>query len=90
MILKLKNTNFINKNPILISNININKIIVFNKLPFGKQDFKFFIGYKDAKKIRPLCIFQTKMIIYKRDFDNTKRMYFLIKDEHFFDKYNGI
>ena len=63
MILKLKNTNFINKNPILISNININKIIVFNKLPFGKQDFKFFIGYKDAKKIRPICIFQTKMII---------------------------
>ena len=24
---------------------------VSNKLPFSKQDFKYFIGYKDAKKI---------------------------------------
>ena len=28
-----------NKNAILISYIHINKIVVSNKLPFGKQDF---------------------------------------------------
>ena len=28
----------------------INKIVVSNKLPFGKQDFKYFIGYKDDEK----------------------------------------
>ena len=43
--------------PILINNIDINKIVVSNKVPFNKRDFKYFIGYKDAKKIRPLCIF---------------------------------
>ena len=45
-----------NKSPISISNIDINKIVVSNKLPFGKQDFKYFICYKGSEKIRPLCI----------------------------------
>ena len=38
------------KSLISVNNIDIIKIIVSNKLPFGKQDFKYFIGYKDAKK----------------------------------------
>ena len=37
------------KSPILISNIDINEIVVSNKLPFGNQNFKYFIRYKDAK-----------------------------------------
>ena len=61
-----------------------------NKLPFGKQDFRYFTGYRDAEKIRPLCTFRPKMSIYKIFFDKTKRMYFLIKHESFFDKYNEI
>ena len=36
------------KSPILINDLNIDKIVVSDKLPFGKQDFKYFIGYKDA------------------------------------------
>ena len=44
MTLKFKNTNFINISPISINNIDINEIIVPNKLPFGKQDFKYFFG----------------------------------------------
>ena len=39
-----------NKNPTLIDNINANKIVVSNKISFGKNDFKYSIGYKDAKK----------------------------------------
>ena len=34
--------------------MDINKVVVSNKFPFGKQDFKYFIGYKDNKEIRPL------------------------------------
>ena len=49
-----------NKNPISINNININKIVVSNKHLFGKQDFKYLIGYKDTKNIRPLCTFRPK------------------------------
>ena len=40
-----------NKNPILINNIDINKIAVSNKVSFGKNDFKYFIDYKNSKKI---------------------------------------
>ena len=67
------------ESPISISDININKIIVSNKLLFGKQDFKYFIGYKDARKIRSLYIFRSRMGIYKKYFDQTKYMCFLIK-----------
>ena len=33
-----------NESPILINDIDINEIVVSNKLPFGKQDFRYFIG----------------------------------------------
>ena len=46
--------------------MDINKIVVSNKLPFGNQDFKYFIGFKDAKKVKPLYIFLSKMRIDKR------------------------
>ena len=35
---------------ISIKNIDINKIIVSNKLSFGKKKFKLFIGFKNARK----------------------------------------
>ena len=56
------------KIPILINNIAINKIVLSNKFPFGKQDFKCLIGYTDSEKIAPLCIFSAPMIIYKGNF----------------------
>ena len=79
IILKLKKTNFINI-----------KALFWKKLLFSKKDFKYFTGYKNATKIRPLCIFLPKMRIYKRGFVKTKCMRFLIKDETFFDKYTEI
>ena len=57
-----------NKSPIVRNEIDINKIVVSNKFPFGKQDFKYFIGYKDSEENRPLCIFRLQMLIYKRNF----------------------
>ena len=52
MTLKLKNRNFIKIKSLFcsVNNIDINKIIVCNKLPLGKQDFRYFTGYKDHKK----------------------------------------
>ena len=66
--------------PYLINNININKIVVSNKVSFGKKHFRYFIGYRDGKKIRPLCILLQKMSAYRRDYAETKYMSFLIKD----------
>ena len=45
------------KEPISIRNIDINEIVVSNKVCFSKKRFKYFIGYKGAKKIWPLYIF---------------------------------
>ena len=36
--------------PIQMNDSDINKIIVSNKFLSGKQDFKYFIGFKDSKK----------------------------------------
>ena len=33
------------KGPTSIKNIDINKIVVSNKVPFGKKGFNYFIGY---------------------------------------------
>ena len=49
-----------------------------------------FIGHRDAKRIKPFCIFFPKMSAYGRDFDETKYMSFLINDEELLEKYNEI
>ena len=48
-----------------------------------KNGFKYFISYKDwlEKKVRPL---------YKRDFDETKYISLLGKNEELLKKYNKI
>ena len=46
-----------NKSRILISDIDINKIVVSNKFLFGKQDFKYFIGYEDSETINLYAYF---------------------------------
>ena len=84
-----------NKKIIKFDDIEIKKIQIsqikkfyFDKLFFGKKYFKYFVGYKDAKKVRLLwCIFLKKISAYRRDFDKTKCMSFMIKDE--FAKYSA-
>ena len=41
---------------------------------------QYFIGYKENKKVRPLWIILPKLIAYRRDFDETKYIPFLVKD----------
>ena len=45
---------------------------------------------QDAKKIRPLCIFLPKTTAYRKDFDETKSMSFLIRDDELLENYNEI
>ena len=63
-------------------------IIVASKVSSSKNGFKYFIGYKNAKKIRALCIFFPNMNIYRRYFNKTRYMPFLIKDNELLEKYN--
>ena len=75
------------KSLILINNIDINEIAVSNKFLFSKQDFKYFLGYKDNQEIKLLRIFFPEMSIHKRYSDKTKCMYFMKKCEELFDIY---
>ena len=77
------------KGPISIKNIDINKVVITNMVSFGrKKEFAYFLVNKDAKKSRPLCIFLPKMTAYRKDFDETKYLSFLIKDHKLLEKYN--
>ena len=43
---EIEKYNFLqNKSPILIGNVDINKIVVSNEVFFGKKDFQFVIDY---------------------------------------------
>ena len=66
--------------------MDVNKIVVSNEISLGKKGFKYFIGFKDAK-IGPLFIFLPKIITFRRDFDETEYMSFLIKDDELLEKY---
>ena len=68
------------KEPISTKNTDMNKIVVSNKVSFGKKGFKYLTGYEDAEEIKPLCIFLSKMSAYRKDFDKTKYISFLIKE----------
>lgn len=48
------------KNPISIIYVSINKTIVSSKFPFAKKGFEYFIGHKDVRKVRPVCLFLPK------------------------------
>ena len=50
MTLEFKEENFIiNNSPILINDVRVNEIVISNKLPIGKKDFKYFMVTKIQK-----------------------------------------
>ena len=55
-----------------------------------KKDLNILLVTKILKKIKTLCIFLPKMTAYRKDFDETKYISFLIKDDEFLEKYNDI
>ena len=63
-----------------------------NKISSGEQNYKYFIGYlHDDYKFKPLGIIFPKTKAYVKSYDDqTKWMYFLIKDDDLLEKYNTI
>ena len=72
------------KNPVSINNININKKVLSNKVSFCKKGFKFLLVTKMAKS-QTFMYLLPKMNAYRKDFDETKYMSFLIKDDDFLE-----
>ena len=93
MILKLKKNKFYHhKTPILLKDVDIEKVLVFNKISFGEKSYKYFIGYLyNGNKVKPLNIMLPKTSAYVKSYDGqTKWMYFLIEDDNLLEKYNTI
>ena len=66
---------------ILIYGANIDRIVVSNKVTFGKKGFEYFIGSKiDSEKIIALCIILPKTRANRRDFDESEYISLLIKN----------
>ena len=74
----------------MIHDTDISKIVVSSKFPFGKKGFKYFIGYKNGKQVRLLCVMLPKISAYGKAFDEATYMSFLIKNEELIGKYNEI
>ena len=73
---KIKKSEFYNsknKKIFNIDDIDVNKILVSKKEPYGKNNsLIYFIGYNDNDVIRPLCLKLSKMTGYINEFNENK------------------
>ena len=83
-----------NKKLFKMEDIDISKILVSKKEPYGKS-FRYLIGYNGDDVIRPSCIRLPQMIGYGKHFKNnndkdSKRMSFKVSDKKLLKNYNKI
>ena len=74
-----------------IDDINVNKILVSKKEPYGKYNsFIYFIGYYDNDVIRPLCLKLSEMTGCINKFNNKNKntitMSLRVKDKQLLKK----
>ena len=88
---KIKKSNFCkNKKVTKIDDINVNKILVCKRDPYGtKNSFKYFIGCYDNDVIRTLCIKLPQMTGYVRKFERNTT-FPKISGKQLLKKYNQI
>ena len=89
---KVNKSNFWkNKKIFKIEDININKVLVSKKEPYGtKKLSKYIIGYNDGDYIVRLHIKLPQMTRYVKCFDNNKAMSFKVTDNNLLEKYTEI
>ena len=89
---KSKKANFIkNKKVFLIDDVDVSKIQVSKKEPYGtKNAFKYFIGYNDNDAIRPLCVRLTQMTGYAKKFNENETMSFRANNKQLLKNYKKI
>ena len=74
-----------------INDIDVNKILVSKKEPYGtKNSLKYFIGYNDHDVIRPLCIRLPQMTGYARKFNENVTMSFRVNNKQLLKNYYEI
>ena len=72
--------------------VDIEKVLVSNKISFGEKNYKHFIGYLyNVNKVKPLNIMLPKASAYVKSYKGqTKWMYFLTEDDELLEKYSTI
>ena len=80
------------KKAIKLSLVDINNIVVSNKIKGNNETSKYFIGYfNDADSVTSLCIILPQLSGYIRYFENDgKNISFKIEDDSVYIKYNQI
>ena len=80
------------QSPILLKNVDIEEVLVSNKISSGEKNYKYFFGYLyNDYKVKPLHIMLSKTSAYIKSSDGqTKWMYFLVQDDDLLEKYNTI
>ena len=79
------------KEPIDLSSVDVDQIVVSNKFKHNDEGFKYFTGYLKGQIVTPLCIILPQMSGYIKYFQNgSKNMSFFIKDNEVWDKYDKI
>ena len=63
--------------------------MVSNQISFGRKGFKYFIDYKDAKKLFLYVHFSNKSVHIEDTFMKLNiYIYFSLKDDELLEKYN--
>ena len=88
----MKKTNFTAIRLLFWGDVDTEKVLVSNKISFGKKYYKYFIGYLyNGNKVKPLNIVTPKISAYVKGYDEqTKWMCFLIGDDDLSERYNTI
>ena len=89
---KIKKSEFYrNKKAFQLDDIDVNKILVSKKEPYGtKNALKYFIGYNDNDVIRPLCLRLPQMTGYAKKFNENAAMSFRVNNKQLLKNYNKI
>ena len=68
------------KTPVFLKDVDIEKVLVSNKISLVKKNYKYFIGYlHNDNKVKPLHMMLPKMSAYAKSYDGqTNWMFFLI------------
>ena len=79
------------KKAIDLMSVNVDQIVVSGKFKHNNEGFKYFIGYQEGEIIKPLCIILPQISGCVKYFKNSgKNMFFLIKDDEVWEKYEQI
>ena len=77
---------------LFLEDVDIEKVLVSNKISAGEKSYKSFIGYLyNDHKVKLLYILLPKRSPYIKSYiEQTKWMHFLIENEDLLEKYNTI